>query len=185
MGSEVWATIQSEFSDIPDISELTRICLRLMMALILGGLLGYERESRGAAAGLRTHMLVSLGAAMFVLVPSQGGMEVDDLSRVLQGIIAGIGFLGAGTIIKLHGDGEIHGLTTAASVWVAAAVGIAAGMGRESTAVLATVFALFTLAVLKGFARRHRRADDNQPSPAAHAVPNSSRRANDNPSPSD
>src|SRR5690606_20884857 len=102
-------------------------------------------------------------AAMFVLVPSQGGMEVGDSSRVLQGIVAGIGFLGAGTIIKLRGDREIHGLTTAASIWVAASVGIAAGMGREATAVLATTFALFTLAVLKGFARRHHGSDGEQP----------------------
>nr|MBF0683544.1 MgtC/SapB family protein [Pseudomonas sp.] len=135
--------------------------LRLMMAMLLGGLLGYERESRGAAAGLRTHMLVSLGSALFVLAPLQGGMEIGDLSRVMQGVVAGIGFLGAGTIIKLRSDGEIHGLTTAASIWVASAVGIAAGTGRESMAVLATIFSLFTLAVLKRFTRKG--SDEDEP----------------------
>ena len=170
MGWEVWTTIQSEFSDIPDIGELTRICLRLMMALLLGALLGYERESRGAPAGLRTHMLVSLGSAMFVLAPLQGGMEIADVSRVMQGVIAGIGFLGAGTIIKLRSDGEIHGLTTAASIWVASAVGMAAGMGRESTAVLATIFALFTLAVLKRFTRKGSGHGDAEPAEIVEAT---------------
>ncbi|MNT39456.1 putative Mg(2+) transport ATPase [compost metagenome] len=119
------------------------------MAVILGGLLGYERERSGKAAGLRTHMLVALGAAIFVLVPLQGGMQVGDLSRVLQGVIAGIGFLGAGAIIKLSDEREIHGLTTSASIWMTAAIGVAAGMGREATAVVSTLMALFVLAVLR------------------------------------
>jgi putative Mg2+ transporter-C (MgtC) family protein len=94
-------------------------------------------------------MLVALGAAIFVLVPLQGGMEVGDLSRVLQGVIAGIGFLGAGAIIKLSGEREIRGLTTAAGIWMTAAIGAAAGMGREATAVVSTLMALFVLAVLR------------------------------------
>jgi len=146
---EIWAAIQSEFSDIPDATEATRIVLRLGMAFLLGGLLGYERERSGKAAGLRTHMLVALGAALFVLVPLQAGMQVGDLSRVLQGVIAGIGFLGAGAIIKLSGEKVIHGLTTSASIWMTAAIGVAAGMGREATAVVSTLLALFVLAVLR------------------------------------
>ncbi|MNV32264.1 putative Mg(2+) transport ATPase [compost metagenome] len=94
-------------------------------------------------------MLVALGAAIFVLVPLQGGMQVGDLSRVLQGVIAGIGFLGAGAIIKLSDEREIHGLTTSASIWMTAAIGVAAGMGREATAVVSTLMALFVLAVLR------------------------------------
>ena len=70
--------------------------LRLVLAAALGGLLGYEREQRGKAAGLRTHMLVALGAALFVLVPQQSGMSNTDMSRVIQGVITGMGFLGAG-----------------------------------------------------------------------------------------
>ncbi len=146
---EIWSAARSEFSDIPDVTEATRIVLRLGMAVLLGGLLGYERERSGKAAGLRTHMLVALGAAIFVLVPLQGGMAVGDLSRVLQGVIAGIGFLGAGAIIKLGSEREIHGLTTSAGIWMTAAIGVAAGMGREATAVLSTLLALFVLAVLR------------------------------------
>jgi len=94
-------------------------------------------------------MLVALGAAIFVLVPLQGGMQVGDISRVLQGVIAGIGFLGAGAIIKLSNEREIHGLTTSASIWMTAAIGVAAGMGREATALVSTLMALFVLAVLR------------------------------------
>ena len=76
-------------------------------------------------------------------------MQVGDLSRVLQGVIAGIGFLGAGAIIKLSNEREIRGLTTSASIWMTAAIGVAAGMGREATAVASTLMALFVLAVLR------------------------------------
>lgn len=148
VASSIWTTIVREFSDIPDAGEATRVVLRLAMAILLGAAIGYERERRGKAAGLRTHMLVSLGAALFVLIPLQSGMKIEDLSRVLQGVIAGIGFLGAGAIIKLSDDREIKGLTTAATIWVAAAIGIAAGVGRETTAVVSTVAVLFILVII-------------------------------------
>ena len=144
-----WITIQQEFSDLGNVEDITRIVVRLLVAMLLGGMLGYERESVGASAGLRTHMLVSLGSAMFVLIPLQAGMEISDLSRVLQGITAGIGFLGAGAILKQTDKNDIKGLTTAASVWLTAAVGIAAGMGREATAVLSALFALAILSILR------------------------------------
>lgn len=146
--SSMWITIVQEFSDIPDAAEATRILLRLAMAILLGAAIGYEREHRGKAAGLRTHMLVSLGAAIFVLAPLQSDMPIADVSRVLQGIITGIGFLGAGAIIKFSRHQEIKGLTTAATIWVAAAIGIAAGMGREVTAIVSTLATLFILVVL-------------------------------------
>lgn len=146
--SSVWVTIVQEFSDIPDAAEATRILVRLAMATLLGAVIGYEREHRGKAAGLRTHMLVSLGAAIFVLAPLQSDMPIADVSRVLQGIITGIGFLGAGAIIKFSRHQEIKGLTTAATIWVAAAIGIAAGMGRETTAIVSTLATLFILVVL-------------------------------------
>ena len=145
---EIWSTIQQEFSDLPDAAGVTQVCVRLFVAVLLGGLIGYDREKNESAAGLRTHMLVALGAALFVIVPQQAGMRVEDLSRVLQGIIAGIGFLGAGAIIKLSDKEQIKGLTTAASIWATAAIGIAAGMGREMTAVLSAILALIILAVL-------------------------------------
>ena len=146
---EAWNVIHQEFSDLPNIAEFTRVCVRLFMAIVLGGILGYERESAGASAGFRTHMLVALGSALFVLVPLQGGMQMDDMSRVLQGVIAGIGFLGAGAIIKMGQEPEIRGLTTAASIWLTSAVGIAAGMGRELTAIVSTFFALMILLLVR------------------------------------
>jgi putative Mg2+ transporter-C (MgtC) family protein len=148
---QIWSAIQHEFSGLTDIAQITRVCVRFLMAVVLGGLLGYDREKRSISAGLRTHMLVALGAALFVLVPLQAGVDTADLSRVLQGLTAGIGFLGAGAIIKISQEQEIKGLTTAASIWLTAAIGVAAGMGYQSTALLSTLFALFILAALRRF----------------------------------
>jgi putative Mg2+ transporter-C (MgtC) family protein len=94
-------------------------------------------------------MLVALGSALFILIPLQAGMKIEDLSRVLQGVTAGIGFLGAGAILKLRERNDIKGLTTAASVWLTAAIGVAAGMGRETTAVVSAVFAFVILSLLR------------------------------------
>ena len=148
MGAEIWSTLVSEFSDVPDVSTIPRITVRLVLAAVLGGILGYERELKGRSAGVRTHMLVAVGAALFVLGPLQSGMEIGDLSRVLQGIVQGIGFLGAGAIVKGSKPGEISGLTTAAGIWMTAAIGMTAGYGRETTAVLSTIFAMIALAVV-------------------------------------
>lgn len=144
---QVGETFMSEFSDLTDVGEVTRILLRLTLAAFLGGLLGIEREKKGKAAGVRTHMLVAMGAALFVLLSQQVGMLSSDLSRVVQGIIAGVGFLGAGAILKGDNEDQVKGLTTAAGIWLTAAIGVAAGLGRESTAVLSTLLALgiFTL----------------------------------------
>ena len=144
----VLQTLRSEFSDLPDLAQATRILVRLLMAALLGGVLGYERERHGKAAGVRTHMLVAMGAALFVLVPQQGGMDVADMSRVIQGIVTGVGFLGAGAIIKRHSEEDVQGLTTAAGVWMTAAIGIACGLGREATAVLSTLLALVVLGLV-------------------------------------
>jgi len=143
---EVWTGIYTDFSDLPGVREFTQLLLRLGLAASLGSLLGFQREIVGRAAGLRTHMLVALGSAFFILLPVQAGMDLAELSRVLQGLTTGIGFLGAGTILKR--EGQIEGLTTAASLWLTAAVGIAAGMGREMSAVLGTVLAFIILAVV-------------------------------------
>lgn len=146
MASSAWQqisdTLMAEFSDLPDAGQLTRVLLRLTLAALLGGLLGIEREQKGKAAGVRTHMLVAMGAALFVLLADQAGMPGDDLSRVMQGVIAGIGFLGAGTILKDSDEDKVKGLTTAAGIWLTAAIGVAAGLGREATAVLSTLLAL-------------------------------------------
>ncbi len=155
----ILSTTAGEFSDLPDLEQATRIVVRLGMAGLLGGLLGWEREHRGKAAGVRTHMLVSMGAALFVLVAEQEGIAPADNSRVLQGIIAGVGFLGAGTILKSDGAHQIRGLTTAAGIWLTAAIGVAAGLGREATALLSTLLALLVLAA-EPLAQRllHRRS---------------------------
>jgi putative Mg2+ transporter-C (MgtC) family protein len=147
---EVWVTLQAEFADIGDASQLTRVTVRLLTAAVLGGILGFEREHKGKAAGVRTHMLVAIGAALFVLVPQMSGSQADAMSRVIQGVIAGIGFLCAGTILKnQEGDeGHVKGLTTAAGLWMTAAIGVSAGLGREATAVLSTLLALGVLGVM-------------------------------------
>lgn len=144
----VLATLNNEFSDLTDVEQATRVSLRLVLAALLGGLLGYERETHGKAAGLRTHMLVSTGSALFVLGGVLMGAGEDAMSRVMQGIIAGIGFLGAGTILKGSAMDDVKGLTTAAGVWMTAAVGVCIGLGMEATAVLATLLMLFILNVL-------------------------------------
>ena len=151
--AEIWPTIQHEFSDLPSVTEVTRVVVRLLTAVVLGGLLGYERERRGASAGLRTHMLVALGSALFVAVPQLAGATIEDMSRVLQGVVAGIGFLGAGAIIKLSEGRKIAGLTTAASIWLTAAIGAAAGMGRITTAILSVMLALVILSVLRSVSK--------------------------------
>ncbi|WP_460146134.1 MgtC/SapB family protein [Pseudomonas sp. S2_A02] len=151
---EVWVTLQGEFADIGDAKQFTQIIVRLLIAALLGGILGFEREHKGKAAGVRTHMLVALGAALFVLVPQMSGSQADAMSRVVQGVIAGIGFLGAGTILK-NTDDEAHvkGLTTAAGLWMTAAIGVSAGIGREATAVFSTLLALTIFSVMPGIVR--------------------------------
>lgn len=145
---EIWTTIASEFSDIPDVSTITRITLRLVLAAVLGGILGYERELKAMDAGVRTHMLVAVGAALFVIGPLQSGVPMPDMSRILQGIVQGIGFLGAGAIIVRAAQQKVQGLTTAANIWATAGIGVLAGLGLDATAVLATVILLIILAVI-------------------------------------
>jgi len=139
------ATLVQEFSDLQQVEHLTRATLRLCLATLLGGMLGYEREVMGKAAGVRTHMLVSLGAAIFVMALEQEGADHDAMSRVIQGIAAGIGFLCAGTILKGQSISDVKGLTTAAGLWASAAIGVSVGLGREATAVLSTVLVLVVL----------------------------------------
>ena len=148
MWEEVANTLVEEFSSLPDAAEVTRVMVRLLLAALLGGIVGYEREHKGKAAGLRTHMLVAMGAALFVLVPERGGMDIADMSRVIQGVVAGVGFLGAGAIIKRHSEEQVQGLTTAAGIWMTAAIGVACGLGREAIALLATLLAIVILVML-------------------------------------
>jgi putative Mg2+ transporter-C (MgtC) family protein len=164
----ILVTLQSEFSDLPDLESATRVAVRMLIAAFLGGLLGLQREHQGKEAGVRTHMLVALGSALFVLVPLQAGSDASDISRVIQGVVAGVGFLCAGTILKVTGPGEdqVRGLTTAAGIWLTAAIGIAVGLGREMTAVLSTLLALGIFALegpIKKLMRKPGQQDSNAP----------------------
>jgi putative Mg2+ transporter-C (MgtC) family protein len=144
----VWEEL---LSGLPDARRLTHVLIRLLAATVLGAVIGVQRERAGKPAGLRTHMLVTLGTAVFVLACSGVGMGPDALSRVIQGIVTGIGFIGAGSILKLDRERDIQGLTTAAGVWMTAAVGVAVGLGSLGVALLSTVFTL----VILSFARRY------------------------------
>ena len=141
--------LQNELAaGLPDLVQTVRITLRLLAASLLAGVVGYERERTGKSAGLRTHMLVALSSALFVLAPIELGMDVADVSRVVQGVAAGIGFIGAGAILKVTTEREIQGLTTAAGLWMTAAVGLAAGMGRFGLAAISVLLAWVILAIL-------------------------------------
>jgi putative Mg2+ transporter-C (MgtC) family protein len=143
-------------SGLPDARQLVQVLIRLVAATLLGAVVGMEREKAGKPAGLRTHMLVTLGTAVFVLGCSGVGMSLDGLSRVIQGIVTGIGFIGAGSILKLSEERDIQGLTTAAGVWMAAAIGVAVGLGSLGVALLST---FFTLVILSFVNRLERRAE--------------------------
>jgi putative Mg2+ transporter-C (MgtC) family protein len=140
--------LRQEFGDVPSMAEFVRITLRLVAAMLLGGLVGLEREAAGKAAGLRTHMLVALGAALTLVVADRLQMPAADQSRVIQGLVTGIGFLGGGAILKITDQRQIRGLTTAAGIWMTASIGIAAGAGKLATAAVATVLTFIVLSVL-------------------------------------
>jgi putative Mg2+ transporter-C (MgtC) family protein len=159
----VWQALRAEFSDVPDVAGATRLVTRLLVAAFLGGMLGYERERSGKDAGLRTHILICVGAALFVLVPQQAGMSQDALSRVIQGLVAGIGFLGGGTILKHSDERRIEGLTTAAGIFLTAAIGIAVGLGREASAAAGTALALLVMTLIHW--RTMRRPGEPDPAP--------------------
>ena len=123
------------------------LTIRLSLALALGGAIGIEREYRAKEAGFRTHFLVALGSALFCVVSQYGfGFELKDSSRVAAQVVSGIGFLGAGTII--FQKNVVRGLTTAAGLWVTAAIGLACGTGMYMAAMLTTAMVLMGLEVL-------------------------------------
>ncbi len=134
--------------------EFLSILIKLILSTVLAGFLGWERESGKNPAGFRTHILVSLGATVFTLVPFLylSGGNSDAISRITAGIVTGVGFLGAGSIIR---SGEhVRGLTTAASVWISAAIGMAVGFGLYALAILASLFAFIVLRLFLFFEKR-------------------------------
>jgi putative Mg2+ transporter-C (MgtC) family protein len=132
------------------LDQVIEISVRLLAAVLIGGCIGLDREIRRKPAGMRTHALVSLGAALVMLIVVRTGPgqieHVDAVSRAIQGIIAGVGFLGGGAILKSEHD-IIHGLTTAASIWLVASLGIACGVGQWVAALIALALALLVLIV--------------------------------------
>ncbi len=132
----------------PDADQMARLLIRLSVAMVLGAIIGFQREQHGKPAGLRTHILVAMGCALFVIGAVESGMSSEGVSRVIQGLTTGIGFIGAGAILKLSQHREIQGLTTAASIWATAAVGVAVGLGLLGLAVLSVILIWFVLAVL-------------------------------------
>ncbi len=145
----------------PDLDLATQLdlALRLTVGLVLGAIIGFERELHRQPAGFRTHSLVSLGAALFTVVSAFGfSGELVDPTRIAAQIVSGIGFIGAGTILQYRG--HIRGLTTAASLWSVAAIGTAAGAGLYIVAVVGTVLILVVLSILdrvESIARRRLR----------------------------
>jgi putative Mg2+ transporter-C (MgtC) family protein len=142
---------QELIAGVPGVQQFSRVVMRLIAAVVLGAVIGFEREKAGKAAGLRTHILVSLGTCLFVLASMSYGMTSEGLSRVVQGIATGIGFIGAGSILKLSDLHDIKGLTTAAGIWMTAAIGVTVGLGLLGLAIMATIMTLIVLAVLRRF----------------------------------
>ncbi len=133
------------------ISEI-EVVVRLLIAALVGGAIGYEREINNRPAGLRTHVLVSMGSALIMLVSKYGFVESGmsyDPSRLAAQVVSGIGFLGAGTII-MQGN-VVHGLTTAASLWTAACIGLAIGAGYYLGGIAGAIIVIFTLIILRVF----------------------------------
>lgn len=152
MGELLWGELTS---GLPDRYELARVVVRLLAAVLLGAIVGWQRERAGKAAGLRTHILVALGTALFILGASGSGMSSDGVSRVVQGVSTGIGFIGAGAILKVSATREIQGLTTAAGVWMTAAIGVAVGLGSLGLALLGTILTWVVLALLGALESRY------------------------------
>jgi putative Mg2+ transporter-C (MgtC) family protein len=152
----LWQELTNGF---PDRNRLIIVLLRVFAAVLFGAVVGIERERAGKPAGLRTHMLVSLGTAVVVIACQDSGMSLDGLSRVIQGMVTGIGFIGAGTILKLNEQREIQGLTTAAGLWMTAAIGVAAGLGILGVAVIGTLVTVLVL-VLEHFINARRKTQN-------------------------
>jgi putative Mg2+ transporter-C (MgtC) family protein len=133
---------------LPDGRHLAIVLIRVVAAVLLGGILGIQREKARKPAGLRTHMIVCLGTAVVVLSCLASNMDMSGLSRVIQGIVTGIGFIGAGSILKLSEQREIKGLTTAAGLWMTAAIGVAVGLGSLGVALIGTAATFLVLSLV-------------------------------------
>jgi len=143
---EVWQEFAAEAVDFP---MLLRVIIKIAVACLCGSIIGLNREHAGENAGWRTHILVTIASAAFVMSMKESGAATAELTRVVQGIATGVGFLGAGVILRLPDSVRVKGLTTAASIWLSAAVGCAVGAGRIWLPLVATIFGWATLALLR------------------------------------
>jgi putative Mg2+ transporter-C (MgtC) family protein len=156
-------------------SGISDIVVRLSAATAIGALVGLDREVRGKPAGLRTHALVALGAALVTIVTiginDPNPVDANAVSRAIQGIIAGVGFLGAGSILKSVGANEteaVQGLTTAATIWFVASLGIGCGVGQWEAATVAVIIALVVLMLggpVEGFVHRWKKRTERHTGP--------------------
>lgn len=150
--NEFFAVLRDELAaSLPTPQLLARVFLRLTAAWFFAALIGWQRERHHKSAGLRTHILVSLGAALFALTAQETGAAAGDMTRVAQGVATGIGFLGAGVILQLADERRVQGLTTAAGIWLTAAIGLAAGMGALVSAAMGTLCCVTVLGALQRF----------------------------------
>ena len=147
--------MDAEWLNLPDTAYVARVAWRLSVAALMGGLIGAQRELKGKDAGLRTHMTVAVAAAAFVMIGLE--IEPESLGSVIQGIATGVGFLGAGTILKKWDEG-IQGLTTAATIWLTAAIGTASGAGHGFMALFCVIIAWLILTI---FTRVHHWLNPN------------------------
>lgn len=147
----LWDAIREELSfQTPDVAQLVRITIRLLFAVGLTAIIGWEREVGHKTAGLRTHMLVALGSALFTITSLEAiGNQTAEVTRVIQGVATGVGFIGGGAILKLESRNRIRGLTTAGTIWLAAAIGVAAGLGKLGAAAIGILLAWIILVVLE------------------------------------
>jgi len=149
---------------LPQADQVVRVSLRLVGSLIIGTIIGLQRELTHKPAGLRTHLLVALGSTLLVVAAVNWGMKSADVSRVIQGLVTGIGFLGGGTILKLTREHEIRGLTTAAGIWLTAAAAIAVGLGMFVDAFIGVLFALIVLSAVGKFGGTHANGGESESS---------------------
>ena len=147
--------LQELANGIPDGEQLARVTIRLFVSALLGAVVGIQRQNIGKPAGLRTHMLVALGATLFVLVLVELGAGEDAVSRAIQGVATGIGFIGGGAILKLSEEREVRGLTSAAVIWMTAAAGIAVGLGELGMAAIGIFLTWIILALIGRVERKH------------------------------
>lgn len=144
----------NEIVGVPSWDLALQVVVRLLIAALLGGSIGLERLLKGKPAGLRTQMLVCMGSALVLIVARLDGIPLNEIARIISGILTGVGFIGGGVILKIKQDREIRGVTTAASIWTTAAIGIAVGLGEVWIAVVSMIVVWVILSVL-GYLEHH------------------------------